>query len=169
MFKIKRQKAACGEPGRRGVLDPSATESSRPWSSPVGCCGRRERLQHCEDARRWDNEFIAACHPAMAISTIRHCTLPLKGRASPTTPTLPGPRLILGEGAGSGGGWSRKGKPGRRKGPGLGKVEEGTKEVERGRKGEKSIWAGKQEISLALFKAKATLGPCDISQPIGVG
>lgn len=94
MFKIKKLEVACGEPARQRVPDPSVAASSSPRSSPVGCCGRGERLQHCEDARRWDNEFIAACHPAMAISTIRHCTLPLKGRASPTTPTLPGPRLI---------------------------------------------------------------------------
>lgn len=37
----------------------------------------------------------------MAISTIRHCKLPLKGRASPTTPTLPNARLIR---------WGRAGK-----------------------------------------------------------
>ncbi|XP_042644210.1 uncharacterized protein LOC122152919 [Tyto alba] len=50
-------------------------------------CEQEEKGEKCEDERRWNNEFIAECHPAMAISTIRHCRLPLKGRAS--KPPLP--------------------------------------------------------------------------------
>lgn len=98
------QGAACGEPVKRRVRVPSDAVSSRRPSSPVGRCERGEQRERCEDARRWNNEFIAACHPAMAISTIRHCKLPLKGRASPTPPTLPGPRLIRWGRAGAGGG-----------------------------------------------------------------
>lgn len=97
------QGAACGEPAKLRVRVPSDAVSSCPPSSPVGRCERGEQRERCEDARRWNNEFIAACHPAMAISTIRHCKLPLKGRASPTTPTLPGPRLIRWGRAGLGG------------------------------------------------------------------
>ncbi|XP_052650006.1 uncharacterized protein LOC128144791 isoform X2 [Harpia harpyja] len=55
--------------------------------SPVCRCEQEEKGEKCEDERRWNNEFIAECHPAMAISTIRHCRLPLKGRAS--KPPLP--------------------------------------------------------------------------------
>lgn len=101
-IKTKMPGAACGEPVKRRVRVPSDAVSSCPPSSPVGRCERGEQRERCEDARRWNNEFIAACHPAMAISTIRHCKLPLKGRASPTTPTLPGPRLIR---------WGRAGEP----------------------------------------------------------
>lgn len=97
--------AACSEPAKRRVRVPSDAVASCSPSSPVGRCERREQRERCEDARRWNNEFIAACHPAMAISTIRHCKLPLKGRASPTTPTLRGPRLI---------GWGRAGEGGDR-------------------------------------------------------
>lgn len=55
--------------------------------SPVCRCEQEEKGEKCEDERSWNNEFIAECHPAMAISTIRHCRLPLKGRAS--KPPLP--------------------------------------------------------------------------------
>ena len=102
-IKTKMQGAACGEPAKLRVRVPSDAVSSCPPSSPVGRCERGEQRERCEDPRRWNNEFIAACHPAMAISTIRHCKLPLKGRASPTTPTLPGPRLIRWGRAGLGG------------------------------------------------------------------
>lgn len=101
--KTKMQGAAFGEPVKRRVRVPLDAVSSCQPSSPVGRCERGEQRERCEDARRWNNEFIAACHPAMAISTIRHCKLPLKGRASPTTPTLPGPRLIRRGRAGQGG------------------------------------------------------------------
>lgn len=102
-IKTKTQGAACSEPAKRRVRVPSDAVPSCSPSSPVGRCERGEQRERCEDARRWNNEFIAACHPAMAISTIRHCKLPLKGRASPTTPTLPGPRLIRWGRAGEGG------------------------------------------------------------------
>lgn len=48
---------------KRRVCVPSAAVSSCPPSSPVGRCERREQRERCEDARRWNNEFIAACHP----------------------------------------------------------------------------------------------------------
>lgn len=102
-IKTGARGAACSEPATRRVRVPSGAAPPCPRSSPVGRCERGEQRERCEDARRWNNEFIAACHPAMAISTIRHCKLPLKGRASPTTPTLPRPRLIRWERAGVGG------------------------------------------------------------------
>lgn len=64
----------------------------------------------------------------------------------------------------------RKERPGRKKGPGSGKVKGGRKEGARVREGEKKKVLGQEnkEISLASFKATATPGPCDISQPIGL-
>ena len=164
-IKAKMQGAACGEPVKRRVSVPSDAVSSCPPSSPVGRCERGEQRERCEDARRWNNEFIAACHPAMAISTIRHCKLPLKGRASPTTPTLPGPRLI---------GWGRAGQRGDRgkgdrgggRDPASWKEGEGR---EQGRGWGKVFEQEKQKISLASFKATAARGLSDISQLIGVG
>lgn len=145
---------------KRRVCVPSAAVSSCPPSSPVGRCERREQRERCEDARRWNNEFIAACHPAMAISTIRHCTLPLKGRASPTTPTLPRPRLIR---------WGRAKEEGDRgKGDEVGERDWDPARWKEGRGGKKVMGQEKQ-ISLATFKATAAPGLSDISQPFGVG
>lgn len=62
-IKAKMQGAACGEPVKRRVSVPSDAVSSCPPSSPVGRCERGEQRERCEDARRWNNEFIAACHP----------------------------------------------------------------------------------------------------------
>ncbi|XP_052650007.1 uncharacterized protein LOC128144791 isoform X3 [Harpia harpyja] len=70
------------EKGREEIQAP------KPASIVSVCrCEQEEKGEKCEDERRWNNEFIAECHPAMAISTIRHCRLPLKGRAS--KPPLP--------------------------------------------------------------------------------
>ncbi|XP_047730007.1 actin cytoskeleton-regulatory complex protein pan-1-like [Prionailurus viverrinus] len=74
--------AACGQPAKRRVRVPSDAVSSCPPSSPVGRCERGEQRERCEDARRWNNEFIAACHPAMevpAASFFPRCT-PVRSR-----------------------------------------------------------------------------------------
>lgn len=158
------QEAACGEPVERRVRVPSEAASSCPPSSPVGRCERREQRERCEDARRWNNEFIAACHPAMAISTIRHCKLPLKGRASPTPPTLPGPRLIRRGRAGEGG---DRGK-GDREGPG--EVEGGTRGGSKGDCGAGGeYWGKKNRFPWPHLKPQWLRGCLIISQPIGVG
>ena len=136
-IKTKMPGAAWGKPAKRRVWVPSDAVSSCPPSSPVCRCERREQRERCEDARRWNNEFIAACHPAMAISTIRHCKLPLKGRASPNTPTLPGPRLIRWgrAGLGWGGGVDRgKGDRGGGRDPARWKEGGGREQGRRGRK-----------------------------------
>ncbi|XP_051635737.1 uncharacterized protein LOC127467630 [Manacus candei] len=89
MVKKKKKKKSAQE--AENVLD--FCKSALPVSflllllSPVCRCEQEEKGEKCEDERRWNNEFIAECHPAMAISTIRHCRLPLKGRAS--KPPLP--------------------------------------------------------------------------------
>lgn len=143
--------------GRGGVLCP--------LSSPVGPCERREQRERCEDARRWNNEFIAACHPAKAISTIRHCKLLLKGeRASPhhhSHPGRPAPNQ-MGEGGRERekeGACSRKRKSG---------TEERTRRGGRRDRGRVcfgvSVRAGprlgvwKPGVPLAAFKATAALG-----------
>lgn len=146
--KIKTKNASRGlraASGARVRVPPQAASSCSP-SSPVGRCERGEQRERCEDARRWNNEFIAACHPAMAISTIRHCKLPLKGRASPTPPTLPGPRLIRRGRAGDGWGWGG-GDRGKEDREGPGEVEGGTREGARARgKGAKSIGVRKTDF-----------------------
>lgn len=143
--------------GRGGVLCP--------LSSPIGPCERREQRERCEDARRWNNEFIAACHPAKAISTIRHCKLLLKGeRASPhhhSHPVRPAPNQ-MGEG----------GREREKEGACSRKGESGTeKRTRRGGRRDRrrvcfgvSVRAGprlgvwKPGVPLAAFKATAALG-----------
>lgn len=157
--KTKMPGAACGKPAKRRVWVPSDAVSSCPPSSPVCRCERREQRERCEDARRWNNEFIAACHPAMAISTIRHCKLPLKGRASPTTPTLPGPRLIRWGRAGLGwGGGVDRGKGDRGGGRHPARWKEGGGR-EQGRRGRKK-YLRKQNRFLWLHLKPQRLGVC---------
>lgn len=170
-IKTKMPGAACSEPAKRRVRVPSDAVASCSPSSPVGRCERREQRERCEDARRWNNEFIAACHPAMAISTIRHCKLPLKGRASPTTPTLRGPRLIGWGRAGEGGDRGKGDREGGRD-PARWKEGRGRERGQEAEKKKKSIWVRKKkkkQIFLASFKATAALGLSDISQRRGVG
>lgn len=150
-IKTKMQGSASSEPVKRRVRVPSDAVRSCLRSSPVGRCERGEQRERCEDARRWNNEFIAACHPAMAISTIRHCKLPLKGRASPTTPTLPRPRLIrwgrADEGGDRGKGDREGGRDPARWKEGRGR-EQGREEKKKKRK---SIWVRKTEDFLGLI------------------